>query len=285
MFLLLLLGLELDLHLDYLLAYISYLCIVFLCCSSMYTDRFFIWYELSQTEVHDGPFPPRSSCDDWLLRLTYIVQRGQFETDRSRFEYAFDTPQVIQESKFWINLYSNDKRYDSIENMYSALIWMDVDDRDRIVEELSVAIFDGAVPLPQLAIDVTIRKIIATAVGGFDDHDNILSYSSVRKSWAEFKAATTCSTQMPPSSCAVCLEDFGEEFDGGDKLITRLPCLHYFHGHCATRWVKTRHTCPLCRHQIMPTLHEESADPNPNGVVWQCPLEWRTQETVHSMNL
>ncbi|KAK9932762.1 hypothetical protein M0R45_019984 [Rubus argutus] len=179
----------------------------------MYTDKSFIWYELSQTEVHDAPFPPRSSCDDWLLRLTYIVQRGQFglislalkehaftspsrfrirfafgllvhdepfpprsscddwllrltyivqrgqfEIDRFLVEYDFDTPQVIQESKICVNLYSNDKRYESIENMYSALICMGVDDRLRIVEELSVAIFDGAVPLPQLAIDVTIRK-------------------------------------------------------------------------------------------------------------------------------
>lgn len=95
----------------------------------MYTDGSFIWYELSQTEVHDEPFPPGSSCDDWLLRLTYIVQRRQFETDRSRF----DTPQVIQESKIWVNLYSDDKRFDSIENMYTALICMGVDDRDRII--------------------------------------------------------------------------------------------------------------------------------------------------------
>ncbi|URE10279.1 RING [Musa troglodytarum] len=52
-------------------------------------------------------------------------------------------------------------------------------------------------------------------------------------------------------SCMICFEEFnvGEE-------VTRLPCMHAFHGGCLTRWLESSHLCPLCRHAI-----PASADP------------------------
>ncbi|XP_059652989.1 E3 ubiquitin ligase BIG BROTHER-related-like [Cornus florida] len=48
-------------------------------------------------------------------------------------------------------------------------------------------------------------------------------------------------------SCTICLEKFCDE-----GSITRMPCSHVYHGDCITRWLKTNHSCPLCRFK-MPT--------------------------------
>ncbi|KAL0308002.1 UNVERIFIED_CONTAM: RING finger protein 11 [Sesamum calycinum] len=50
-------------------------------------------------------------------------------------------------------------------------------------------------------------------------------------------------------SCSICLE----EILNGTR-VTRLPCLHVFHGDCVLRWLRGSHVCPLCRHPL-PTNH------------------------------
>ena len=47
------------------------------------------------------------------------------------------------------------------------------------------------------------------------------------------------------SDCSVCLEDFVV----GDELMI-LPCHHNFHSTCAKEWLKSNHSCPLCRADI-----------------------------------
>lgn len=54
------------------------------------------------------------------------------------------------------------------------------------------------------------------------------------------------------SSCMICFE----EFEGGME-VTRMPCMHVFHGDCLTRWLESSRLCPLCRHQLPPA----SVDP------------------------
>ncbi|KAK4408490.1 RING finger protein 11 [Sesamum angolense] len=50
-------------------------------------------------------------------------------------------------------------------------------------------------------------------------------------------------------SCSICLE----EIVNGTR-VTRLPCLHVFHGDCVLRWLRGSHVCPLCRYPL-PTNH------------------------------
>ncbi|KAL0414340.1 UNVERIFIED_CONTAM: RING finger protein 11 [Sesamum radiatum] len=46
-------------------------------------------------------------------------------------------------------------------------------------------------------------------------------------------------------SCSICLE----EILNGTR-VTRLPCLHVFHGDCVGRWLRGSHACPLCRYPL-----------------------------------
>lgn len=51
------------------------------------------------------------------------------------------------------------------------------------------------------------------------------------------------------SSCVICMEEFATV--GTHRMVTRLPCLHLFHGHCIFRWLKaTSPMCPLCRYAM-----------------------------------
>lgn len=47
-------------------------------------------------------------------------------------------------------------------------------------------------------------------------------------------------------ACTICLEDFG----AGEK-VGRMPCAHYFHKECISKWlVEECNSCPLCRYVI-----------------------------------
>eukprot|EP01013_Petalomonas_cantuscygni_P039745 TRINITY_DN71308_c0_g1_i1.p2 TRINITY_DN71308_c0_g1~~TRINITY_DN71308_c0_g1_i1.p2 ORF type:complete len:365 (+),score=50.39 TRINITY_DN71308_c0_g1_i1:205-1299(+) len=62
--------------------------------------------------------------------------------------------------------------------------------------------------------------------------------------------------RAPPGgvSCAVCLETIPE-----GQRAKRLPCGHCFDDGCIETWLRTQHTCPLCRHRL-PT------DPRPSDL-------------------
>jgi len=48
--------------------------------------------------------------------------------------------------------------------------------------------------------------------------------------------------QAEEQQCSICLE----QFQCGE-LLTALPCLHFFHVSCITRWFEQSTQCPLCR--------------------------------------
>ncbi|XP_057450415.1 probable E3 ubiquitin-protein ligase ZFP1 [Lotus japonicus] len=54
--------------------------------------------------------------------------------------------------------------------------------------------------------------------------------------------------------CSICLTEFG---DDGTMEVLSMPCKHVYHQDCLVQWLKTSHTCPLCRYTmptaIMPT--------------------------------
>mmetsp|Transcript_23189 Transcript_23189/g.36947 ORF Transcript_23189/g.36947 Transcript_23189/m.36947 type:complete len:141 (-) Transcript_23189:113-535(-) len=45
--------------------------------------------------------------------------------------------------------------------------------------------------------------------------------------------------------CELCLEDYAN----GDELL-RLPCMHAFHCHCVSPWLKKSGVCPSCRTEL-----------------------------------
>ena len=46
-------------------------------------------------------------------------------------------------------------------------------------------------------------------------------------------------------NCLVCLDDVVV----GSEAI-RLPCSHFYHGHCIVKWLQTSRFCPLCRFEL-----------------------------------
>ncbi|KAI9077880.1 hypothetical protein K1719_040141 [Acacia pycnantha] len=64
---------------------------------------------------------------------------------------------------------------------------------------------------------------------------------------ASLKKMEKFAENIKTSTCSICLEDFDD--DEGDN-ISALPCDHFFHNDCIVGWLKTGHTCPLCRFQL-----------------------------------
>ncbi|XP_064902737.1 E3 ubiquitin-protein ligase Praja-2 isoform X2 [Columba livia] len=54
--------------------------------------------------------------------------------------------------------------------------------------------------------------------------------------------------------CTICFCEYVK-----DEIITELPCHHWFHKSCVTRWLQESGTCPVCRHMLAPVLLEASA--------------------------
>ena len=48
-------------------------------------------------------------------------------------------------------------------------------------------------------------------------------------------------------ACCVCLDDFAEN----EKLQKCPGCKKCIHVNCILRWLKNKHTCPLCRHNLI----------------------------------
>lgn len=47
--------------------------------------------------------------------------------------------------------------------------------------------------------------------------------------------------------CSICLDMLKKE---GEECVTTYECNHSFHLTCLNSWVKTRPSCPLCRHDL-----------------------------------
>ncbi|XP_028781397.1 E3 ubiquitin ligase BIG BROTHER-related-like [Neltuma alba] len=57
------------------------------------------------------------------------------------------------------------------------------------------------------------------------------------------------SDEAKGSQCSICLENFDDNVDEDDDFLA-LPCDHFFHSDCIVKWLKTGHTCPLCRFEL-----------------------------------
>ena len=63
-----------------------------------------------------------------------------------------------------------------------------------------------------------------------------------------------------PKNCSICLEDFII----GRKIIT-LPCFHFFHVNCVSKWLKTNGYCPICKLDITDEIKKNNNNNNINA--------------------
>lgn len=83
--------------------------------------------------------------------------------------------------------------------------------------------------------------------GGSGHADRGASPDSINALTTRTLVVATGGTDDPMlgARCAVCMEDFT-----AGAILTTLPCGHGFHQGCLLPWLKTNHTCPLCRATI-----------------------------------
>lgn len=74
-------------------------------------------------------------------------------------------------------------------------------------------------------------------------------------------AATDCEAQSEEAdACPICFCEYAE----GQALIT-LPCKHFFHRECISRWLKRDATCPMCKLDLQDTAVQHSSSSSTRG--------------------
>lgn len=56
-----------------------------------------------------------------------------------------------------------------------------------------------------------------------------------------------CRSGATSIECPVCLEPLQ-----ADEMVRALPCCHSFHIQCIDPWLSSNHTCPVCKHDLLP---------------------------------
>jgi hypothetical protein len=143
---------------------------------------------------------------------------------------------------------------------------------------------EGELAHPELPINVVIADTILlilgtnTETGDAINHTDTLQPIETNVRQPKFIPATESSIKdlervklvddiiRDTPSCLICLEgldhldDDAAAKEEGQPIITRLPCLHHYHGYCIVRWLKIHHMCPVCRYP-MPTKEEDEPRP------------------------
>jgi len=86
------------------------------------------------------------------------------------------------------------------------------------------------------------RQALVEAVGTEDRGlpDELISYLHT---WT-YKASGFFSRKTNHEDCPICLSTFRHR-----ESMTTLPCKHYYHAACVTRWLKVNKTCPVCKYE------------------------------------
>ncbi|CAN6484955.1 unnamed protein product [Victoria cruziana] len=71
--------------------------------------------------------------------------------------------------------------------------------------------------------------------------DELISYLPASK----YKAGGLFSRNKQHEECVICCM----EYNRGESLIT-LPCKHFYHADCATRWLRVNKVCPVCYDEV-----------------------------------
>jgi hypothetical protein len=56
-----------------------------------------------------------------------------------------------------------------------------------------------------------------------------------------------CRNGAAPIECPICLENLQ-----ANQIVRALPCCHSFHVQCIGPWLSSNHTCPVCKHNLLP---------------------------------
>ncbi|KAL6553570.1 hypothetical protein OROGR_007412 [Orobanche gracilis] len=80
------------------------------------------------------------------------------------------------------------------------------------------------------------RNFLESCVEDFRSQISSITYESISKDCPE------------KQECSICLSEFEQAVE-----VDRLPCGHFFHKVCLTKWLNYWNmTCPLCRNHMMP---------------------------------
>jgi hypothetical protein len=120
------------------------------------------------------------------------------------------------------------------------------------------ALGDLASSSPASTLARAILKALSNGTGNYDN--DVLSEQQQRLDSlkAGFLMSQTLSSASTESchggNCSICLENLDHDSAAGppmpDSSVACLPCKHYFHKPCISKWFSKHASCPVCRHKL-----------------------------------
>ncbi|KAM5552843.1 hypothetical protein ABKV19_025190 [Rosa sericea] len=216
----------------------------------MVADKRFVSCSVWQTVVDKKPYP--GCYKGFPVNLRFLSQLAVFKFFGGReFDSKYTSPEPLSESKVWINP-CNTNEVEEATMVREKLSEFGIleEHQPAVIQRIFKAV-QVATPLPQplMGIDVAIRDVkvlISGSTDGLDDYVDWVIADTFKKI---VDRSRRCCNRM--SECPICMEDdIFLHLDDENKLVTSLPCLHYFHGHCIAKWLETKYTCPVCRRKM-----------------------------------
>ncbi|QIV95785.1 RING finger family protein [Allofrancisella inopinata] len=90
----------------------------------------------------------------------------------------------------------------------------------------------------------------------------MLSYVTLNNSQTPPQNLKLSGNDNDKTSCSICLDNFTfSEFNNSKICIT--TCGHFYHKNCIEQWLKSNHTCPLCKKELLKWDYEVELPVNP----------------------
>lgn len=211
-----------------------------------------------------------------LFKL-YEHRRSIDHPTQSKYKHEFVTERQVMVPFSELKLLSERPRWTQVMADHLSIMGVPQHEQPDIIRKIFC---EGELALPDLPINVSIGDTILHILGtNPETGDTINDTDTVEiietNLHPKFIPATQSSIKglervrlvddiiRESPSCLICLEgldhlhnDDDTAQEEGQPIITRLPCLHHYHGYCIVRWLKTHHVCPVCRYP-MPTKEED----------------------------